>query len=182
MAKAHKPQTAKSKGRRLQQRIVQMIEDTFTGYLQWGDVRSLSMGASGEDILLSPHAATLLGVSIEAKNVEKISLAGAYRQSCARRTQARGREPVVVFSRNREAVYIAISNDHTLAHPPSTIYDARNERSNIWDLILRARTGGSSDFGLLVQIDHCAVLVSSFEHWLNRRLISYQAQQISTPP
>lgn len=167
--KARKPQSAKGKGRRLQQRVVAMIEEAFEGRLRWGDVRSLSMGAAGEDILMSPHAASLLGVTIEAKNVEDLSLAAAYRQSCAHQRGAHGREPVVVFSRNRETVYIAIALDHELAHRPPRIRDARGMRNKVWDLLQHNRAHKDEDLGLVVRVAEKDLLVCPFAPWLVRQ-------------
>lgn len=62
-----KPQSAKAKGRKLQQ----WVRDTILHYnpsLESDDVTSRSMGAGGEDVLLSPAARKLLPVSIECKS------------------------------------------------------------------------------------------------------------------
>jgi len=66
-------QSRKSKGRRLQQFVRDMILENFD-HLEPDDVRSTSMGAGGEDVLLSPAARKVFPFSVECKNVEKISL------------------------------------------------------------------------------------------------------------
>ncbi len=61
--------SAKAKGRRLQQKVRDLILETFSE-LEEDDVRSTSMGASGEDVLLSPLARKKFPFSVECKNVE----------------------------------------------------------------------------------------------------------------
>ena len=75
-----RPQSAKAKGRRHQQLIVQSILSTFVE-LSEDDVRSRSMGAAGEDIMLSAAARRLLNFSFEAKNVERLNVWDAFRQA-----------------------------------------------------------------------------------------------------
>lgn len=67
-----KPQSAKAKGRKLQQHVRDKILDTFP-HLELDDVRSTSMGAGGEDILLSPLARKSMPWSIECKSKAKFA-------------------------------------------------------------------------------------------------------------
>jgi len=53
------------------------------------------MGASGEDLLLSPAAREVIPFSIECKNVESINIWKAIEQA-----SGRGHPPLVVFRRN----------------------------------------------------------------------------------
>ena len=48
-----KTSSAKAKGRRLQQKVRDLLLETFTE-LEPDDIRSTSMGVSGEDLQLSP--------------------------------------------------------------------------------------------------------------------------------
>jgi hypothetical protein len=68
-----KTSSCKSKGRVLQQKIRDIIIESFKD-LEEDDVRSTSMGASGIDVLLSPKAQLYFPYSVEAKNQEKISI------------------------------------------------------------------------------------------------------------
>jgi len=68
-----KSQSCKSKGRRLQQAVRDLILENFKD-LEEDDVRSTSMGAGGEDVLLSPKARKYFPFSIECKNQEKINV------------------------------------------------------------------------------------------------------------
>lgn len=75
-----KPQSAKAKGRNFQKQIRDAILLSFPE-LEPDDVRSTSMGNSGEDIQLSPAARKLIPFSIECKNVEKLNIWTAFEQA-----------------------------------------------------------------------------------------------------
>lgn len=99
-----KPSSAKAKGRRLQQFVRDLLLAVAGPRLEQDDIRSTSMGAGGEDILLSPAARQLYPFSIECKNVERLNIWEAI-------SQARGHgkhTPMVAFTRNKEETYVAI--------------------------------------------------------------------------
>jgi len=75
-----KTQSAKAKGRRLQQWVRDMIYKTFP-VLKEGDVRSTSMGAGGEDIQLSPKARKSFPYSVECKSKAKYAVYKDYDQA-----------------------------------------------------------------------------------------------------
>jgi len=100
-----KPQSCKSKGRRLQQKVAQSIVEAFA-HLQPDDVRSTSMGCGGEDVRLSPLARTALPLSLECKCVEKINVWGCLEQAESNAPQ--GATPCLVFSRNRSPTYAVV--------------------------------------------------------------------------
>jgi hypothetical protein len=106
-----KPQSAKAKGRRLQQEVRDAILAAFP-QLEPDDVRSTSMGASGADILLSPAAKRLFPYSIECKNVESINIWKAIAQAAA---SAKGLNPMVVFRKNSTPKWVAVEWDHYIA-------------------------------------------------------------------
>jgi hypothetical protein len=89
---AIKTSSAKGKGRKLQQHCRDRILAVFN--LQEGDAASTSMGAQGVDVPLSPHARKFCPLSIECKNVKKLDLPGAMRQSIANKYE--DTYPVVV--------------------------------------------------------------------------------------
>ncbi len=74
-----KPSSAKAKGRVLQQFVRDLIVAKFG--LEPDDVRSVSMGVSGEDLLLSPAARRKLPISMECKSRASISVYGHYQQA-----------------------------------------------------------------------------------------------------
>ena len=97
--------SAKQKGRRLQQYVCDVLLKIGIG-LEKDDIRSTSMGAGGEDVLLSPAARKQFPFSIECKNVEKLSIWKAIEQ--ARANCKPEHIPVVVFNRNRETAQISL--------------------------------------------------------------------------
>lgn len=68
-----KTQSAKAKGRKLQQWVRDMILVAFPK-LEKDDVKSTSMGVSGEDIQLSPMARKSFPFSVECKSRKKIGV------------------------------------------------------------------------------------------------------------
>ena len=78
--KKNSPKTAKAKGRRLQQLVVKKLLLLLPG-VQPDDIQSRSMGANGEDIMLSPYARSKFPYSVECKNQEKINLWKAWEQT-----------------------------------------------------------------------------------------------------
>lgn len=68
-----KTSSAKAKGRKLQQWVRDMILCVYPK-LEKDDVRSTSMGVSGEDIQLSPKARKKFPYSVECKSRKKIGV------------------------------------------------------------------------------------------------------------
>lgn len=95
--------SAKAKGRRLQQRVAELIRIMFG--LAEDDVSSTPMGVSGEDIKLSPAARKHFPFSVECKNTEKLNIWSALEQA---ESQNRKYKPLLVFSRNRSKDYCAL--------------------------------------------------------------------------
>ena len=96
--------SAKQKGRLLQQKVRDLILENFKD-LEEDDVRSTSMGASGEDVLLSPKARKHFPFSIECKNQQKISIWASLKQA----TENAGKHtPLLIFKRNRSKIYACL--------------------------------------------------------------------------
>jgi len=93
-----KPQSAKSKGRKHQQWLRDLIYKTFP-ILKAGDVESRSMGAGGEDIMLSPKARKLFPFSVECKSKKAIAIYKDYEQAQA---NAGKYEPLLVVKANHK--------------------------------------------------------------------------------
>ena len=99
-----KSRSAKNKGKRLQNKIRDLILEKFST-LENDDVRSITMGDSGEDILLSPAARKLFPFSVECKNQEKLNIWSALDQA----EQNSGEHtPLVIFKRNRSKTYAGL--------------------------------------------------------------------------
>lgn len=103
------PASSKSKGRRLQQIIRDAILALFPE-LEPDDVKSTSMGASGEDVQLSPAARKLLPYQIEAKNKATSQVHTYYQQA---KTHGK-HEPLVVVKKDRDIPLAIVSLEHFL--------------------------------------------------------------------
>ena len=105
-----KPRSAKNKGKRLQNKVRDLILEKFNS-LESDDVRSITMGESGEDILLSPAARKLFSFSVECKNQEKLNIWKSLEQS---ETNSGKHTPIVIFKRNRTKTYVALEFEKLL--------------------------------------------------------------------
>lgn len=99
-----KTSSAKNKGRRLQQYVVDAILSKFK-YLTDRDVRSTPMGVTGSDVTLSEQAFKLFPYSVECKNTEKLNIWQALKQN---EQDTRAGKPILVFKRNRTDIYVAM--------------------------------------------------------------------------
>ena len=96
--------SSKAKGRRLQNYVRDLLRKAFS-FLHEDDIKSQTMGMTGEDIILSPHARQSIPYSFECKNVERISIWKAIEQA---ENNCDDRTPVVVIKRNRTKPYAVI--------------------------------------------------------------------------
>ena len=100
-----KTRSAKQKGRRLQQNVRDLLLEALSEYLEEADIRSTSMAAPGEDLLLSPLARKLVPLSLECKNQEALNVWKAYEQA---ESNCGKYEPLVVIKRNRSKPLVLI--------------------------------------------------------------------------
>lgn len=106
-----KTQSAKAKGRKLQQMVRDLLLETFTD-LEPDDVRSTSMGAGGEDLQLSPAARRKFPYSVECKNVEKLNVWGAYEQAEANSGK---HDPLLIMKKNRKNPLVVLDLETFIA-------------------------------------------------------------------
>ena len=99
-----KTRSAKNKGKRLQNSVRDILLETFK-QLEPDDIKSTTMGESGEDIQLSPAARKLIPFAFECKNQEKLNIWSALEQ--AESNSEKGK-PVLVFKRNRSKTYAVL--------------------------------------------------------------------------
>ena len=99
-----KTRSAKNKGKRLQNKVRDILLETFDT-LEPDDIRSAVMGDSGEDIQLSPAARKLIPYSIECKNQEKLNIWSALEQA---EDNSKDSTPVLIFKRNRSKSYAVL--------------------------------------------------------------------------
>ena len=108
-----KPRSAKNKGKRLQNNVRDLILEKFN-QLEPDDVRSITMGDIGEDILLSPAARRLFPFSVECKNQEKLNIWSSLEQA---ETNSGKHVPLLIFKRNRTKTYAVLEFDKLLELP-----------------------------------------------------------------
>ena len=94
-----KPSSAKAKGRTFQQQLMRLLLAKFP-QLEKDDITSRSMGASGEDLLLSPAARKLIPYSFECKSLARF-VGHNYIEQAVTNTPA-GSAPVAVVKANHK--------------------------------------------------------------------------------
>ena len=102
-----KPQSAKAKGRRLQQQFRELLIEEHGIHPE--DIESRSMGAGGEDLIMARAARQKFPYSIECKNVEKLNVWEAYKQA---EENSKDYEPVVVMKKNNHKTLVVLDAEH----------------------------------------------------------------------
>jgi hypothetical protein len=102
-----RPQSAKAKGRRLQQQFRELLIEELGIHPE--DIESRSMGAGGEDLIMARAARQKFPYSIECKNVEKLNVWEAYKQA---EENSKDYEPVVVMKKNNHKTLVVIDAEH----------------------------------------------------------------------
>ena len=102
-----KPSSAKAKGRKLQQWVV----DKLVAILGFDpeDLESRPMGSQGEDIIMGRESREQFPYSIECKNQEAVNVWKAYEQA---ESNCKGYEPLVVIKRNRSKPLVLVDAEH----------------------------------------------------------------------
>jgi len=105
-----KTQSAKAKGRKLQQWVRDKLLYEFD--LDEGEVISTSMGAGGMDIQLSPKARTLIPLAIECKAHHKFAVYSMYEQAIS---NSKNLEPVVIIKGDRKKPLALVDAEYLFA-------------------------------------------------------------------
>ena len=100
-----KTRSGKAKGRRLQNKVRDVLIEHFSDKLEPDDIKVAIMGESGEDIKLSPAARKLIPYSFECKNQEKLSIWSSLEQA---EENSGDYPPVLIFKRNRSKTYVVV--------------------------------------------------------------------------
>ena len=100
-----KTRSAKNKGKRLQNSVRDILLETFKEQLEPDDIKSTTMGESGEDIQLSPAARKIIPIAFESKNQEKLNIWSSLEQA---EENAQSHTPVLIFKRNRSKTYAVL--------------------------------------------------------------------------
>ena len=98
-----KTQSAKAKGRRLQQQFRDLLKEHLEIHPE--DIESRSMGAGGEDLIMARAAREKFPYSIECKNVEKLNVWEAYKQASE---NSKDYEPLVVMKKNNHKTLVVL--------------------------------------------------------------------------
>ena len=115
-----KAKASKAKGRRLQNWVRDKLRTAFiTNWtkiprLEEDDIKSQTMGMTGEDIILSPAARQIIPYSFECKNVERLNIWSAINQ--AETNAPDSCTPVTIIKRNHSKVYVVIEFDSWIKH------------------------------------------------------------------
>ena len=98
-----KTQSAKAKGRKLQQWVRDQLIEQLDVHPE--DIESRSMGAGGEDLIMARAARQKFPFSIECKNQEKLNVYEAYAQACA---NSGDHEPILFMKKNRKKPLVVL--------------------------------------------------------------------------
>ena len=101
-----KTQSAKAKGRKLQQWVRDQIIEQLEVHPE--DIESRSMGAGGEDLIMARAARERFPFSVECKNVEKLNVWEAYEQA---KSNSKDHEPIVIMKKNQTKPLVVVDAD-----------------------------------------------------------------------
>ena len=102
-----KTQSAKAKGRKLQQWFTKLLVEVLG--LDKEDLESRPMGSQGEDIIMGRLSRNQFPYSIECKNQEAVNVWKAYAQA---EENCKEYEPLVVIKRNRSKPLVLVDAEH----------------------------------------------------------------------
>ena len=102
-----KTQSAKAKGRRLQQWFRDLLIEKLDIHPE--DIESRSMGAGGEDLIMARAAREKFRYSIECKNQESVNLWKSYEQA---QENSKDYEPVVILKRNNTKPLVLVDAEY----------------------------------------------------------------------
>ena len=102
-----KTQSAKAKGRKLQQWVRDQIIEQLEVHPE--DIESRSMGAGGEDLIMARAAREKFPMSVECKNQEKVNVWESYKQA---EDNSKDYEPVVVIKRNNSKPLVLVDAEY----------------------------------------------------------------------
>ena len=106
-----KTSSAKAKGRRLQQKFMQLLIEKLE--IDPEDIESRSMGAGGEDLIMSKAARHKFPFSVECKNQERLNIWSAWEQANSNRGIY---EPIIVIKRNGTAPLVVLDAENFLEY------------------------------------------------------------------
>ena len=102
-----KTQSAKAKGRRLQQWFRDLLIERLDVHPE--DIESRSMGAAGEDIMMARSARNIFPLSIECKNQQSVNIWKSYEQA---EENSGDYEPIVFLKRNNTKPLVLVDAEY----------------------------------------------------------------------
>ena len=102
-----KTQSAKAKGRRLQQWVRDQLIEQLDVHPE--DIESRSMGAGGEDLIMARAARQKFPYSVECKNQEKLNVWDAYAQAEA---NSGDHQPIVFIKKNGKKPLVVLDAEY----------------------------------------------------------------------
>ena len=102
-----KTQSAKAKGRRLQQWVRNLLIEELEIHPE--DIESRSMGAGGEALIMARAAREKFPYSIECKNQESVNVWKSYEQA---KENSGNYEPLVIIKRNNTKPLVLIDAEY----------------------------------------------------------------------
>ena len=102
-----KTQSAKAKGRKLQQWMRDSLIDILGIHPE--DIDSASMGAGGEDVIMARVARKKFPYSVECKNQQAVNVWKSYQQA---ESKCGKYEPLLVIKRNRTKPLVLVDAEH----------------------------------------------------------------------
>lgn len=125
------PQSAKSKGRRFQQKCIKMLVDILDIHPE--DLESRGMGGSGEDLIMARAAREKFPYSVECKNKEKMSFWSDFKQSQANCGKY---APILLAKKNRtKPIALLLKSDFMFDIPEDVTYYKDRKSLNFWKAI-----------------------------------------------
>ena len=109
--KIMKTQSRKAKGRRLQQQFMQLLIEKLD--IDSEDIESRSMGAGGEDLIMSKAARNKFPYSVECKNQERLNIWTAWDQA---RNNSGIYDPIVVIKKNGVQPLVVLDAENFLEY------------------------------------------------------------------
>ena len=105
-----RPSSAKAKGRKLQQWVVEKLVAILS--FDEEDLESRPMGSSGEDVIMGVQSRKQFPYSIECKNQEAVNVWKAMEQC---QTNCKNHEPLVIIKRNNSKPLALVDAEYFIA-------------------------------------------------------------------
>ena len=117
-----KTSSAKAKGRRLQQHFMKLLIEKLN--IDPEDIESRSMGAGGEDLIMSKAARNKFPYSVECKNQERLNIWTAWEQA---NNNSGVYDPIIVIKKNGVRPLVVLDAENFLDYVKEFNDDSNNK-------------------------------------------------------